>query len=334
MKHLIAHLFIVFIFTTCQNQPAKQQGHHALSQNSTKITNTSFAVKSQQYIIVLGIAQDAGYPQAGCTRSCCKNVWQHTEQKKMVVSLGIVDQSIQKKWLIEATPDFKEQLYLLNNYLPSASMLPSGILITHGHIGHYTGLMHLGREVIGAKNVLVYALPKMKTFLANNGPWSQLVKLKNIHIQSIYPDSSIQISPQIKVIPFQVPHRDEFTETVGYKIIGSKKSVLFIPDIDKWKKWNVDIKKMIQVVDVALIDGTFYKNGEIPGRDMSQIPHPFVEESMLFLKDLPASDKKKIHFIHFNHTNPLVQIQSREKQEVLKKGFNIARERLIIALDE
>jgi len=30
-------------------------------------------------------------------------------------------------------------------------------------MGHYTGLMHFGREVMGTNNLPVYAMPKMKT---------------------------------------------------------------------------------------------------------------------------------------------------------------------------
>ena len=50
--------------------------------------------------------------------------------------------------MIDATPDFAEHLHLLTNNNERAL---KGIFITHAHIGHYTGLMHLGREVMGSK---------------------------------------------------------------------------------------------------------------------------------------------------------------------------------------
>lgn len=331
MKHIFTVALLIWSLTACQNQTKTSQNN---TKDSTPKNQQYPTLQSKQYIAILGTAQDAGYPQAGCTKNCCKNVWKHPEQKKLVVSLGIADKVVNKKWMIEATPDFKEQLQILNNHLPSASMLPDGIFLTHGHIGHYAGLMHLGREVIGAKDVVVYAMPKMKTFLTNNGPWSQLVKLNNIRFANLKADSSFQLSPNIEITPLQVPHRDEFTETVGYKITGSKKKILFIPDINKWKLWKTDLKEVIKNIDIALIDGTFYKNGEIPNRDMSQIPHPFIEESIEFLKDLPASEKAKVQFIHFNHTNPLIQANSKERQEVINQGFNIAKEGQIISLDK
>ena len=77
------------------------------------------------------------------------------------------------------------------------------------------------------------------------------------------------------------------------------------------------------------MDATFYKNGELK-RDMSEISHPFVKESMELFSNLSENDKQKVHFIHFNHTNPLLQKGSAAKKEVFKKGFNLAKEGQII----
>ena len=185
--------------------------------------------------------------------------------------------------------------------------------------------MHFGREAIGAKEIPVFTMPKMKNFLEENGPWSQLVNLKNIKLQKLKSDSIFNLNNNIAITPFLVPHRDEFSETVGFKIIINNKSLIFIPDIDKWEKWETDIYKLIQKIDYAFLDGTFYQNGELK-RDMSEIPHPFVEESMDLLSNLPLKDKQKIYFTHLNHTNPLLINNSPAQKEVFKKGFNIAKE--------
>ena len=169
-----------------------------------------------------------------------------------------------------------------------------GIFLTHAHIGHYTGLMYLGREVMGSQDVPVYAMPRMKSFLMNNGPWSQLVNLNNIEIRDLQNRQAVQLNKRLRVTPIQVPHRDEFSETVGYLIESDKTSVLFIPDIDKWGKWEDSILEWIQKIDMAFLDATFYQNGEISGRDMSEIPHPFVEESMALFNSLSEEDKSKV----------------------------------------
>lgn len=283
-----------------------------------------------QKLVVLGVAQDAGYPQIGAVKEF-EAVEKNQKQRQKVVSLGIVDLKAKQKFLIEATPDLPAQLFALNKFLPNQTTLPDGIFLTHGHIGHYTGLMYLGREAIGANNVPVYAMPGMEKFLTENGPWSQLVALKNIHLQPIFDEKEISLNSLLKVKPFLVPHRDEFTETVGFEIAGERKKVIFIPDIDKWSKWQKNLIDIVRAADYFFLDATFYRNGEI-ARDMSEVPHPFVEETMRLLKDLPATERAKVYFIHFNHTNPLMNKNSKERREVLKQGFKIADEGLVLNL--
>ncbi len=245
----------------------------------------------------------------------------------------MVDRKSNQYWLFEATPDITEQLHTLQSYLnTSEDYSPDGIFITHAHIGHYTGLLQLGREAMGAKAIPVYAMPRLDSFIRNNGPWSQLVSLNNIDLRALKKDSVVAISETLKVTPLKVPHRDEFSETVGFVIESANKKILFIPDIDKWEKWERSIIDEIGKVDIALLDGTFYKNGELPGRDMSEVPHPFVEESMKKFSALPDSVRSKIVFIHFNHTNPLLKKESDEKTKVKKEGFGVAEEGMIIGM--
>jgi len=181
-------------------------------------------------------------------------------------------------------------------------------------------------------DIPVYAMPRMQEFLSNNGPWSQLLKIQNIKLNKINSEEKIQLSRNISITPFLVPHRDEFSETVGYKIEGQKKTILFIPDIDKWEKWSKELVKEINKVDLALLDGTFYDSKEINNRNISEVPHPFVTETMVLLGIEPKNEKSKIKFIHLNHTNPLLDSLSYESNNLLKNGFGIAKFKEIIWL--
>ena len=289
--------------------------------------NTAEKAPQTPYVMVLGVAQDAGYPQMNCKKECCKAAWENSKLQKMTSCLAIIDPTTNQQWIIDATPNIKEQLQLLKS--KSGTEKIDGVLLTHAHMGHYSGLIHFGREVMGTNNIPVFAMPKMTTFLKENGPWSQLVEIENISLQKLKSASTFNLNKNIKVTPFLVPHRDEFSETVGYKITINEKILLFIPDIDKWKKWETNILPLIQKVDYAFLDATFYKNGELK-RDMSEIPHPFVEESMELFSNLSETDKQKVHFIHFNHTNPLLIEGSASQKEVTKKGFNLSKEGQII----
>ncbi len=275
-------------------------------------------------LYILGTVQDGGSPHIGCQKSCCSELFNKPDHTRKVVSLGVVDHKTDKSYLFEATPDMPSQLKLLKEHTQNSKETPDGIFMTHAHIGHYAGLMYLGRESLGGKNIPVYAMPQMKMFLETNGPWEQLVKLNNIDILPIQDEIKFQLTPNLVVIPFVVPHRDEYSETVGYKIIGPNKSALFIPDIDKWSKWDKDIVKEIQHVDFAFLDATFFDGPEINTRNIAEIPHPFVSESMELFQNLPQSEKSKVHFIHFNHTNSLLNQNSESYKEVLEAGFNVS----------
>lgn len=281
------------------------------------------ATPSSQYITILGIAQDGGYPQAGCQEVHCHRHWRGEEAKRHVVSLGLTDQVSGQNWLFEATPDLTTQLHQLQQASGISKL--SGIFLTHAHMGHYAGLLQLGREAMGANGMPVYVMPRMKEFLETNAPWSQLVTLGNIKLILMEQDQPIQLTSNLSVTPLKVPHRDEFSETVGFRIETTEKSLLFIPDIDKWPLWEKDIRAEVARVDVALLDATFYQEGELPNRNMSEIPHPFVEETMGLFFSVPAVEKRKIKFIHFNHTNPLI-LEGPERNSVKNLGFDVATE--------
>jgi pyrroloquinoline quinone biosynthesis protein B len=280
---------------------------------------------SVPYLFVLGVAQDAGYPQSGCYEPHCIPGWRDPRLRRGAVSLALIDPSAGEKFLFEATPDFPAQLYDLEREAPSDRFRLGGIFLTHAHIGHYAGLMFLGHEAMGAAGMPVYAMPRMTGYLRTNGPWSQLVEYENIVLRPLQEGSSVKLG-LVNVTPFRVPHRDEYSETVGFRIAGPARTAVFIPDIDKWSAWDTDLAALVRSVDYALIDATFFADGELPGRDMSKVRHPFVTESMAVLQSLSAAERSRVWFIHFNHTNPLLDKNSSQHHLVTSRGFNIAIE--------
>lgn len=289
------------------------------------------------FLTVLGVAQDAGKPQIG---NHDDPAWTDASLKRLPTSIALVDQRSKKtkRWLFEATPQVTTQLHRLHGVAPAETKLGlDGVFLTHAHIGHYAGLMFFGHEAAGAKNLPVYAMPCMANFITNNGPWSQLVKYDNIALNVMSNKEPTSIATDITVTPFLVPHRQEFSEVVGYRIEGPEKSAFFLPDIDSWEEWDAAgtrIEDVIASVDVAYLDAAFFANGEIPGRDMSGFPHPFVSHSMERFKSLPDTDKNKIRFIHMNHTNPLLDPDAPERKTVTSSGFNIADEGEYFCLSE
>jgi len=278
------------------------------------------------YIHVLGIAQDAGYPQTGCYQPHCMRAWENPSLRRTASSIAVVDDNTHSKYLFDATPDMREQLYVLHQAAADSDYQLDGVFLTHAHIGHYVGIMHFGHEAMGARSVPVYAMPRMHAYLSSNGPWDQLVRFENIALQAMQDGEAQVFGEHLRVTPFLVPHRDEYSETVGYRIDGPNKSAVFIPDIDKWDLWDTDIRDIVRSVDYALLDATFFADGELPGRDMSKIKHPFVTESMALFEDMTEEEKSRVIFIHMNHTNPLLIEGSEEQAIVTERGFKFAYE--------
>ena len=290
------------------------------------------SAESKTYIQVLGVAQDAGYPQANCYQPHCMRAWENPELRRLTSSIAVVSTESEKKYLFDATPDIREQLYQLNRVASDDEFTLDGVFLTHAHIGHYTGLMHFGHEASGSSNVPVYAMPRMLEFLSTSGPWDQLVRYQNIRLIPLSDGTPVRFEKTLRVTPFTVPHRDEYSETVGFRIEGPTRTAVFIPDIDKWEGWDTDIRDIVRASDYALIDATFFADGELPGRDMSNIAHPFVSESMALLGDLTDEEKSRVIFIHMNHTNPLLIDGSPAQNEVERRGFRYATEGMRLAL--
>lgn len=245
-------------------------------------------------LVVLGIAQDAGIPHLGCDQDLCRSIREGKRKPERVASLGLVNRAQGVSYLFDATPDMVSQLGTLNG-----GKAPNGVFLTHAHIGHYTGLMYFGRESMDAKAVPVFGTARMAAYLRGSGPWSQLVSRNNIDIRVMPPDQSVPLAAGVRVTPFLVPHRDEFTDTVGYLIERGTRRALFIPDIDQWAKWSRSIRELVDSVDIAFLDGTFASADELPGRSMADIPHPLIPAT----RELLRGTKAAVWFIHVNHTN-------------------------------
>ncbi|HZO12051.1 MAG TPA: MBL fold metallo-hydrolase, partial [Polyangiaceae bacterium] len=293
---------------------------------------------SEPYVLVLGTAQDGGLPQIGCDEQICRRARAHPEFRRLVTSLLLCDPRSGRRWLFDAGPDLREQVERAHGHPPSRVAsgarppLFEGVFLTHAHIGHYTGLMFLGREAYAAHELPVYATARMGELLRSAGPWSQLVELGHIELVAIESERAIELASDLTVTPLEVPHRGELSDTVAFLIRGPTRKLVYLPDIDKWERWDRPIEKLLAEVDVALLDGTFFADGEIPGRSMRDIPHPFIVESFARFAPLPAAERRKVFFTHLNHTNPASDPESAAAARVREAGMDVARELQVLTL--
>ena len=279
----------------------------------------------QPFTVVLGTAQDGGVPHIGCTRACCADAWNDPARRRLAACLAIVDPDAGERWIIDCTPDFREQLRILNETAPTDTPNElTGILLTHAHIGHYTGLLSLGREALNAKRVSVFAMPRMLEFLRGNEPWRQLAQQEHIVLHPLHDGVTLALNDRVSVTPWEVPHRGELSETVGFQISGPGRTVLYVPDVDDWDGCNPPIEVRIAESDAAYLDGTFYSDEELAHRSIAEVPHPRIASSLDRFGALSESHRSRVRFIHFNHTNPVFAPNSAAAQAVAEAGMHLA----------
>ncbi|WP_153730862.1 MBL fold metallo-hydrolase [Sporosarcina obsidiansis] len=282
---------------------------------------------------VLGSAQDAGLPHPNCYCDNCKRAMDDPKFKRTAASLAIILPE-EKRWhLIDATPDMKEQMIALQRAHNLEGQVMNSVFLTHAHIGHYPGLMFLGKESMNTKQVPVYTGSLMQTMLETHAPWSQLTGLENILLKEIAHDIPVHLEEGVDITPVEVPHRNEFSETFGFCIEGPTKKVLYIPDIDSWDKWEQRIEEVCEKVDICLLDATFFSSSDLAhlgDRDLSEIPHPMITNTMDRLQHL--TDTCAIYFTHFNHSNPALHQDGVTRKLIESNGFFLADDGLEFVL--
>ncbi|MFL6260861.1 MAG: MBL fold metallo-hydrolase [Thermoanaerobaculia bacterium] len=284
-------------------------------------------------VVVLGIAQDGGMPQTGCDCNHCSAARRNPSLARHVASLAIHFPKTDHVYLVDATPDLPAQVEMIHafHHHPEGKTDRApvdGVLLTHAHIGHYLGLAHFGFESLNTKSIPVWASPRMAAYLRANGPWSQLVRLENIALREFQPGQPFDLEENVSIKPIQVPHRDEYSDTMGFLIRGPHKTILYVPDTDTWKTWPKPLPDVLrdEKVDVALLDGTFYSPDELPDRDVTKIKHPLITSTMDLLEPLVKAGKLKVYFTHLNHSNPAYEPAGAARKAIERRGFRVVGE--------
>ncbi|MFT6833611.1 MAG: pyrroloquinoline quinone biosynthesis protein B [Planctomycetota bacterium] len=288
------------------------------------------------YLLVLGTAQDGGLPQIACRNECCEAARNDPSRRRLVTSLLLVDPRDGRRWIFDASPDLPLQVELARGHggpgidAPGRPALFDGVFLTHAHIGHYSGLIQFGREAYGSAPVDLIGTARMADFLQTNGPWSLLFDGGHARSVTLTPDEPFTLASDLRVTAIQVPHRDEFSDTVGFVIEGPSRTALYLPDIDKWSRWDRPLADVLEGVDLAFLDGTFYGPDELPGRDMADVPHPFIVETIEALAHGAARRSRslldRVWFTHLNHSNPAAQPNSAAAAAIEAAGAHVLQE--------
>jgi pyrroloquinoline quinone biosynthesis protein B len=271
-------------------------------------------------VVLLGAAQDGGFPQFGCRCKNCNMVYNKEVPPDSAVSLALIDHASKRWWLVDATPQLNQQWEEFAHLFGRLEL--SGVILTHAHAGHYPGLLYLGKEALNCESLPLYASSQMHDFLVDNEPWGVLYRNRNI-LPIVFENelNRIQLSPTLRIEVMPVDHRADFTDTMAFKIFGPNRSLFFCPDIDSWENLPVPLSTIASSMDILLLDSTFYDDDELPGRNMSTIPHPRTIQTFEVLKDVSFHT---VVLVHINHSNRL-WVDSAAIADVKKRGMIVGR---------
>ena len=277
-------------------------------------------------VIVLGTGQDAGIPQIGCRCKNCEAARKDPSRRRTGSSLALVDSTSSRVYLIDASIHLTDQVdRLMHTHVKAGLEVLEDIFITHAHMGHIHGLGLLGKEAADVRAVKVYAGKAVLGFLRKNLIYKRLVNRGNMQLREIQEGEELDFFDDALIMPFVVPHRADGVLTFGFRITQKEHSIVYIPDMDTLTR---DIKKIVKDSEIAILDGTFFDLNELPGRDMSEISHPLMEDTIRTLGEMDT----RIIFTHINHSNPVSDPASKEYQHVIEAGHEIAFEGQVLSL--
>lgn len=274
-------------------------------------------------VVVLGSGQDGASPQLGIESG--------RGPDRTASSLAVVagDGTCA---LFDASPDLRVQqrhLFDLPGYRTSRRRrFPvDAVFLTHAHMGHYAGLVHFGAEAAAAEGVPCWASSRMLDFLRTHEPWAQLFARGHLIGSRLDPGSKTSPVPGLEVAAVPVPHRDELSDTVAFSIRVDDSQLLYLPDIDGWAEW-AETDAVIARHDIALIDGTFFSDDELPDRPITSIAHPLILDSIERFESLDT----RVIFTHLNWSNPAADPSGEAAGRVRAAGMEVAFDGMTIDL--
>lgn len=258
---------------------------------------------------VLGNTQDGGVPHLECSCDLCSKARENPEEAKHNASIMVKDSDEEDsfRYLIDATPDVRYQI--TGEYL-------DGVFISHGHLGHITGLLQFGEEGCNKTDLPLYVSDKTENYIRKNDPFRLLIDKGNVEIMNFNDEDEVDIRGGC-IEAFEAKHNRVNTDTLSFMIHGEEKTLFYIADIHEWTEKTLNL---MQKADIAIVDGTFWNEEEIERYE--EVPHPVMKETM----HLAEGWDTDIYFTHLNHTNPALREDTDERQEIQERGFGVVEE--------
>ena len=297
-------------------------------------------------VVVLGAAAGGGVPQWNCGCPVCLRA--RTEQPELQSSQASIAVSADgDHWfLINASPDLRQQLIATPQLHPAAGKLRhspiAGVILTNSEVDAVVGLLSM-RE---GSPFTIFAHTRVLAILKANSIFNVLNE-KNVRRQPIDVDMTFEPelpdgSPSgIEVLPFAVPGKgawylegnahpagdDGVGDTLGLRI-ADKATGKFFYFIAACARVTDDVKSRLAGASAVFFDGTVWRDDELilaglgnkTGQGMGHIAMSGERGAITALADLGIDSKI---FLHINNSNPVLLRDSAERKIAERAGWQI-----------
>ncbi|HEY1875039.1 MAG TPA: pyrroloquinoline quinone biosynthesis protein PqqB [Steroidobacteraceae bacterium] len=303
-------------------------------------------------IRVLGSAAGGGYPQWNCNCRNCSGVRAGTLRAKARTqsSIAVCGPDGTHWALVNASPDILAQLQAnpaLHGARAARDSAIDGVVLVDGQVDHTIGLLML-RESGSA--LPVWCTEEVCADLTHGNPiFGVLAHYCGVERHAMIPDGRRFAIPGVagvswraiavagKAAPYS-PHRespvtgDNVALVIGDEASG--RTLVYAPGVGAMHEalWQA-----MQDAACVLIDGTFWSDDEMAAigvsrkraRDLGHLPQSGPGGMLEWLGRLPQATRRFL--IHVNNTNPILDEDSAERAELVRRGIEVAWDGLEIA---
>jgi pyrroloquinoline quinone biosynthesis protein B len=297
-------------------------------------------------VVVLGAAAGGGVPQWNCGCPVCRTARNgHSELQSTQASIAVSADGAH--WfLINASPDLRQQLIATPQLHPAAGKLRhspiAGVILTNGEVDAVAGLLSM-RE---GSPFTVYAHPKVLAILKSNSIFNVLNE-KNVRRQPIEVDQTFEPalpdgSPSgIEILPFAVPGKSAWYlegkvhpagsegagDTLGLRI-ADKATGKLLYFLAACAGVTDELKSRLLGAAAVFFDGTVWRDDELIAAGLGNktgqgMGHIAMSGERGAIESLAKLDIGRKMFLHINNSNPVLLPDSAERKTAERAGWQI-----------
>jgi pyrroloquinoline quinone biosynthesis protein B len=231
-------------------------------------------------------------------------------------------------FLVNASPDARQQLETLSPPRLDGVRAPpiAGVLLTDAEIDHTAGLLLL-RE--STSPLRVFAGAAIERALRET-VLRMLERFCGVEWRTLEPGRAMALEGSSLVVePFEAG-----AQSTGFAFRDGASLATYAPAL---ARLDEGVLARFAESDLVLVDGTFWRDDElarlgISARTAGDMGHVALSGPGGTLEALAGLQRPRKALVHINNTNPILLEDSREREEVLRAGLEVAYDGLEVQL--